>query len=135
MVANEQLRHSDESTHLIESVGGVASFLRRAFSKPSKSIIAKQGKGITARVIFFVPSTGPESANPRIRKCNTLTGSKPIRQVTDIGQYGQLQIRLRSCHDTCCIGLSTAECKHVDICGESSVVTLNPLSNPENRQW
>ena len=131
MVAGEQLRHSEDDDHLIESVAQVVAVLRRKYSHTDRSIFQKKLAGILRRFVFFVPSTGPESANQRIRKCNTLEGSKPLRQFTDIGEYGKLQIRHRSCHLPCCIALDTANCAVKDKCGESQLVKLNPLSEPK----
>jgi len=99
-VAGEQLKHNEDEHHLIESVAEVVDFLRREFNQPDKSILDKKLVGILRRFVFFVPSSGPEPANQRIRKCNTLEGSKPIRQFTDVGEYGKLQIRHRSCRKT-----------------------------------
>ena len=44
----------------IESAADVASFLG-CFVQPSVSIVDKKGVGITKRVIFFVPTKGPDS--------------------------------------------------------------------------
>ena len=131
MVAGEQLKHSEDGDHRIESVAQVVAFLRRTYSHTDRSIFKNKLEGIMRRFVFFVPSTGPEYANQRIRKCNTLEGSKPVRQFTDIGEYGKLQIRHRSCHLPGCIALDTANCVVKDKCDESQLVALNPLSEPK----
>ena len=110
MVAGEQLKHSEDGDHRIESVAQVVAFLRRTYSHTDRSIFKNKLEGIMRRFVFFVPSTGPESANQRIRKCSTLEGPPPVRQFADIAEYGKLQIRHRSCHPPCCIALDTANC-------------------------
>ena len=132
VVNAENLRHNDQEDHKLDTVAAAYEYLVRSYSQPTKSIIAKKGIGITRRFIFFVPATGPEAVNRNaLRKCKTLEGSAPLRQFTDVGRPGVIQIRLRSCHQQCCIGLDTTGCVSENICGSSSLVTLSPLSEPE----
>ena len=113
------------------SVSQAVEFLRRKYSTTDRPIFNKKLEGVLRRFASLIPSTGPESANQRIRKCSTLEGSKPGRQFTDVGEYGMFQIRRRSCHIPCCIALDTANCVVKDNCGEAQFVTSNPLSEPK----
>ena len=131
MASAEQLRHSDDDPHIIETVAEAVAHLRKVYSHTSSMIFAKKLEGTLRRFVFFVPSSGPESANRRIRKCAALEGSKPARQFTDTGVPGKLQIRHRPCHLPCCMALDTRACVVKGQCGESQIVSLSPLSAPD----
>ena len=96
--------------------------------QPSVSIIQKNGVGITKRIIFYVPTTGPDSINRRIRKCKTMPGSKSYYPFMDVGEPGVIEIRERSCHQ--CPGCRTltnvGDCVNMSIVGPIERVELAP---------
>lgn len=124
-----------DQSRRIGSAQRAAEFLKESYSKPSKTIIQKKGIGITKRVVFFVPASGPGSIDRSTLKCKTLKGSKAYRQFTDVGQPGVLDIRLLSCHECpgCRSLVARSACVNHDICGPIERVELEREAVSESR--
>jgi len=138
VVVVEQLKETDENqSRRIESAQRAAEFLKESFCKPSKTIIQKKGIGITKRVVYFVPASGPGSIDRHIMKCKTPKGSNAYYQFTDVGQPGVVDIRLLSYRGHECPGcrslVARSACVNHDICGPVARVELKREAVSERR--
>jgi hypothetical protein len=136
VVVVEQLKETDEDqSRRIGSAQRAAEFLKESFCKPSKTIIQKKGIGITKRVVYFVPSSGPGSIDRHIMKCKTPKGSNAYYQFTDVGQPGVVDIRLLSYHECpgCRSLVARSACVNHDICGPVERVELKREAVSERR--
>jgi hypothetical protein len=104
----------DERTR-ISTYEDLIQFLMAEFQTPTKSIYQKKGKGIWRRFIHWVPS---DSISRDILYAEyTLKLSDPYRQITDVGEPGEVRCRHRSCHQ-CQVDDSSAvvgDCMHLDV--------------------
>ena len=137
VVAAEMMKETDlDQSRRVESAVNVHALLQREYVQPSRSILAKKGVGITKRFIFFVPVSGPGSVNRRIRKGNTVQGSKQYHQFVDVGEPGVLEMRLRSCHQ--CPGCNNltalANCANAEVCGVTERVEIREQISAGARQ-
>ena len=95
--------------------------------------IEQRGKGIWIREFFWMPIKGPNSVNRRITKCQGIEGMSKMHSFQDIGHYGIVRCRFRSCWDAECpncknqVRPTPADCNHEDRCGKATSVTLRRL--------
>ena len=95
----------------------------------------KDLRGVTRRFAFLVPNHGKDAVRRPVLGCDTLEGSKPLRQFVDCkSDSAQILTRLHSCHE--CEGCRTLSdyrieldddgnatipanttCKNMEICG------------------
>ena len=114
-VAQQQLRDNMDERTRISTYEDLIQFLMAEFQTPTKSIYQKKGKGIWRRFIHWVPS---DSISRDILYAEySLKLSDPYRQITDVGEPGEVRCRHRSCHQ-CQVDDSSAvvgDCMHLDV--------------------
>ena len=114
-VAQQQLRDNMDERTRISTYEDLIQFLMAEFQTPTKSIYQKRGKGIWRRFIHWVPS---DSISRDILYAEySLKLSDPYRQITDVGEPGEVRCRHRSCHQ-CQVDDSSAvvgDCMHLDV--------------------
>ena len=109
--------------HQISNYTEVAQKLIENWEHPKTHFIyARKCKGVFARKVFSLPA---KLVKQHIQRGQTVTGSKPCRQFSDVGVEGDVLMGYRSCH-MCpgCLLLNPLECKNTVIAGPRDVVHL-----------
>jgi hypothetical protein len=104
--AEQMLDAADRPTR-VENCQQVYDVLMRKFLFTLKPIWDKKDlRGVTRRFAFFVPNHGKDAVRRPVLSCDTLEGSKPLRQFVDCkSDSAQILTRLHSCHE--CEGCRT----------------------------
>jgi hypothetical protein len=98
--AEQMLDAADRPTR-VENCQQVYDVLMRKFLFTLKPIWDKKDlRGVTRRFAFFVPNHGKDAVRRPVLSCDTLEGSKPLRQFVDCkSDSAQILTRLHSCHE------------------------------------
>ena len=83
------------------------------------------------RFFYWIPAVGVGSINRRVPKLrnkleSSLGGIKKLHQLCDIGQPGQLNVRLASCHKcSACLNSDFGNCENIEFTGLMEEVQLD----------